>query len=48
MSLMVRGYHEYLHVWDAAIGKVLPCSNKDGNLHNPYTVVVKKGAIVVG
>ena len=45
---MVRGYHEYLYVWDAAIEEVLLCSNEDGNLHDPYAVAVKKGAIVVG
>ena len=38
VSSMVRGYHEYLHVWDPAIGEVLPCSNEDGNLHDPYAV----------
>ena len=42
VSSMVRGYHEYLHVWDAAIGEVLLCSNEDGNLHDPYAVAVKK------
>ena len=35
---MVRGYHEYLHVWDAAIGELLPCNNKDANLHDPFCV----------
>ena len=38
VSSMVRDYHEYLHVWDAAIGEVLPYSNEDGNLHDPYAV----------
>ena len=42
---MVRGYHEYMHVWDAVVGENLPCSNEDGNLHDPYVVVVKKGSI---
>ena len=41
---MVRGYHEYMNVWDAAVGEILPCSNEDGNLHDPYAVSVKKGA----
>ena len=38
VSSMVHGYHEYLHVWDAAIEEVLPYSNEDGNLHDPYAV----------
>ena len=39
---MVRGYHEYLHVSNDAIGEVLPCSDEDGNLHDPYAVAVRK------
>ena len=38
---MVHGYHKYLYVWDvwdAAIGEILPCSNEDTNLHDPYAV----------
>lgn len=45
---MVHGYHEYLHVWDAVIGEILLCNNKDANLYDPYAMTVKKGAITVG
>ena len=45
---MVHGYHKYLHVWDAAIGEILPCNSEDSNLHDPYTMAVKKGTITVG
>ena len=41
VPLMVRGFHEYLYVWDTAIGEILPCSNEDANLHNPYTVAIE-------
>ena len=28
--------------------EILPSNNEDGNLHDPYTVAVKKVAIIVG
>ena len=45
---MVRGYHEYQHIWDGAVGETLQCHRKDGNVHNPYAVSVKKGSTIVG
>ena len=49
VALMVCGCCEYLHVWDVAVGEMLPCSNnEDGNLRHLYMVAVKRGAIIVG
>ena len=45
---MVRGYDEYQHVWDAAVGETLQCHRKDGNVHNPYAVSIKKASTIVG
>ena len=48
LSSMVRGYHEYHHIWDAVVGETLQCCREDGNIHNPYAVSVKKGSTIVG
>ena len=45
---MVRGYHEYQHIWDGAVGETLQCHREDGNVHDPYAVSVKKGSTIVG
>ena len=40
---VVRGYHEYKDIWDAAIdGLELPCEREPGNSHDPSTVAVVK------
>ena len=37
IEAMVRGYHIYQSVWDAAVdGKVLNCYREVGNTRNPY------------
>ena len=45
---MVRGYHEYQHIWDAVVGEILPCNCETGNVHDPYAVSIKKGGVIVG
>ena len=35
-----RGYRVHVTVWEAAVGQILPCQRKGGNIHNPYTVAV--------
>ena len=48
---MVRRYHVYQSVWDAACdGKILPCKREVGNTHDPSSVAITKGTtgIVVG
>ena len=40
---VIRGYHEYKDIWDAAIdGLELPCEREPGNLHDPSAVAVVK------
>ena len=48
LSSMVRGYHEYRYIWDAAVGETLQCHCEVGNVHDPYAVSVKKGSTIVG
>ena len=48
VEALVRGYHVYQTVWEVRIGEVLPCTREPGNRHDPHTVAVKKGDIVVG
>ena len=46
---MVRGYHHYKAIWDAAIdGEVLSCEREVGNVHDTFAVAVKKDGIIVG
>ena len=48
---VVRGYHVYQSVWDAACdGKILLCKREVGNTHDPFSVAITKGTtgIVVG
>ena len=40
---VIRGYHEYKDIWDAATdGLELPCEQEPGNLHDPSAVAVVK------
>ena len=49
MQAMVRGYHVYKLIWDAACDDdILPCKREIGNPHDPYSVAVKKRTVVVG
>ena len=42
---VVRGYHEYKDIWDAAIdGLELSCEREPGNPHDPSAVAVKRSA----
>ena len=45
---MVRGYHVYRDVWEAAVGQTLPCQREAGNPHDPYAVSVTEGGTIVG
>ena len=48
VETIVRGYHVYRAVWEAAVGQVLPCQQERSNTHGPYAVVVvDRGVIVV-
>ena len=40
---VIRGYHEYKDIWDAAIDVLeLPCEREPGNLHDLSAVAVVK------
>ena len=44
----MRGYHVYKSIWDAASDDdILPCEREIGNPHDPSSVAVKKGIVVV-
>ena len=47
---VIRGYHEYKSIWEAAFGEVLQCQRERSNRHDPYsyTVAVVKDGNVVG
>ena len=46
---MVRGYHVYQSIWDAAIdGENLECFREVGNIHDPSAVAIRKDGSVVG
>ena len=40
ISSMIRGYHEYEHIWDAVVGETLPCNYEVRNVHDPCAVNV--------
>ena len=49
IEAMVRGYHVYQSIWDAAIdGKNLECFREVGNIHDPSAVAIRKYGSVVG
>ena len=49
VQAMVRGYHYYKAIWEAAIdGEVLSCEREVGNVHDTFAVGVKKDGIIVG
>ena len=45
---MVRDYHVYRDVWEAAVGQTLPCQREAGNPHDPYAISVTEGGTIVG
>ena len=48
IELFVRGYHVYRNIWEAAIGKELPCEWETRNTKDRYAVAVKNDSTVVG
>lgn len=48
ISSVVRGYHVYKDVWNAAQGEVLPCRSDTANLHDPFAVSVVQNGQTVG
>ena len=49
IEAMVRGYHVYQSIWDAAIdGENLECFREVGNIHDPSAVAIRKDASIVG
>ena len=50
MQAMVRGYHVYKSIWDAAAcdDDILPCEKEVGNPHDPSSIAVKKGTDIIG
>ena len=48
VEMIVRGYHIYQVVWEAAVGQVLPCQWECDNVHNPSTVtVIDRGLVTI-
>ena len=46
---MVRGYHVYQSIWDAANdGEELKCCREVGNIHDPSAVAIRKDSVIVG
>lgn len=45
---VIRGYHEYKNIWEAAFGECLQCQRERSNGHDPYAVAVVKDDNVVG
>ena len=45
---VIRGYHEYRSIWEAAFGEVLQCQRERANSHDPHAVAVVKDGNVVG
>ena len=45
---MVHGYHYYNAIWDAAVGKELPCKLELSNPEERFAVAVKRGEVTVG
>jgi len=44
VEAMVHGYHEYKNTWDAPIGELLRCEREVGNIHDTFTVAIKRTA----
>jgi len=48
ITFVVRGYHEYRHIWTAEIGSELPCYPEPDNDEDRYAVAIMDGTNVVG
>ena len=48
VQTVVRGYHVYKDIWNAATGQILPCQCERGNVHDPYAVGVVERGVTVG
>ncbi len=48
VETVVRGFHVYKEVWDAAVGEELPCRKDVGNSHDPYAVAMVRASTTVG
>ena len=44
----IRGYHVYKEVWEAALGEELACEREPHNVHDRYSVAVKRRGIIIG
>ena len=44
----IRGYHIHKDAWTSSIGETLDCEHEATNHHDPYAVVLKKSANIVG
>ena len=47
IELCVCGYYVYKDIWEAAIGKELPCERETRNTKDKYAIAVKKDGMVV-
>ena len=45
---MVRGYHIYKDIWEAAVGEVLDCRREGSNRYDPFAVAIMKNNTIVG
>ena len=48
VEAMVRGYHRYKEIWDAALGEQLQSERETDNHHDIFAVAVLKSGVVVG
>ena len=48
IEAMVRGYHVYQNIWDAALEEQLSCQREPTNSHDPFTVAVMQSQVIVG
>ena len=46
VEVMVRGYHKYKDIWEAALGENLECQRENGNIHDIYTVAVLRSGLL--
>ena len=48
VDTVIRGYHDYQHIWKPVIGEELACRTEPDNPHDPNAVAVLKGSRIVG
>ena len=48
VETVVWGYHVYVAVWKAAVGRILPCQREGGNIHDSYTVAIVEEGVISG